>query len=127
MAALLTSETGSPAKIAKYINECRDMQITVLPPDVNSSDWNFTPVGDAIRFGLGAVKNLGPAAVEAIRNAREQVGRFRSIYQLCYSVDLASTNPRMLESLIPAGAMESLDGNRAQLMAVGAGAIAAVQ
>jgi DNA polymerase-3 subunit alpha len=127
MAALLTSETGNPVKIAKYINECRDMQITVLPPDVNSSDWNFTPVGDAIRFGLGAVKNLGPAAVEAIRTAREQVGRFRSIYQLCDSVDLASTNRRMLESLIRAGAMDSLDGNRAQLMAVVEGAMEAGQ
>ncbi len=127
MAALLTSETGNPAKIAKYINECRDMQITVLPPDVNSSDWNFTPVGDAIRFGLGAVKNLGPAAVEAIRNAREQVGRFRSIYQLCDSVDLASTNRRMLESLIRAGAMDTLEGNRAQLMAVVEGAMEAGQ
>ena len=127
MAALLTSETGNPAKIAKYINECRDMQITVLPPDVNSSDWNFTPVGDAIRFGLGAVKNLGPAAVEAIRSAREQVGKFRSIYQLCDSVDLASTNRRMLESLIRAGAMDSLEGNRAQLMAVVEGAMEAGQ
>ena len=127
MAALLTSETGNPAKIAKYINECRDMQITVLPPDVNSSDWNFTPVGDAIRFGLGAVKNLGPAAVEAIRTAREQVGKFRSIYQLCDSVDLASTNRRMLESLIRAGAMDSLEGNRAQLMAVVEGAMEAGQ
>src|SRR6185295_2146794 len=83
MAALLTSETGNPAKIAKYINECREMGITVLPPDVNSSDWNFTPVGEAIRFGLGAVKNLGQSAVEAIRVAREESGRFHSIYQFC--------------------------------------------
>ncbi|MBZ5591510.1 MAG: DNA polymerase III subunit alpha [Acidobacteriia bacterium] len=127
MAALLTSETGNPAKIAKYINECRDMGITVLPPDVHSSDWNFTPVGDAIRFGLGAVKNLGPSAVEAIRAAREKVGRFRSIYQLCDSVDLASTNRRMLESLIRAGAMDSLEGNRAQLMAAVEGAMEAGQ
>ncbi|HUJ20720.1 MAG TPA: DNA polymerase III subunit alpha [Bryobacteraceae bacterium] len=127
MAALLTSETGNPAKIAKYINECRDMGITVLAPDVNSSDWNFTPVavGDgssglatgAIRFGLGAVKNLGPSAVEAIRVARAPVGRFRSIYQFCETVDLASVNRRMVESLIRAGAMDSLEGNRAQLMA----------
>src|SRR5438094_149662 len=96
MAALLTSETGNPVKIAKYINECRDMNITVLPPDVNSSDWSFTPVadllGDAIRFGLGAVKNLGPSAVEGIRAAREPLGRFRSIYQFCDTADLASIN-----------------------------------
>jgi DNA polymerase-3 subunit alpha len=118
MAALLTSETGNPVKIAKYINECRDMNITVLPPDVNTSDWTFTPVEDAIRFGLGAVKNLGASAVEAIRAAREQVGRFRSIYQFCDAVDLSSINRRMIESLIRAGAMDTLDGSRAQLMAV---------
>ncbi len=131
MAALLTSETGNPAKIAKYINECRDMNITVLPPDVNSSDWSFTPVadllGDAIRFGLGAVKNLGPAAVEGIRAAREPLGRFRSIYEFCDTVDLASINRRMIESLIRAGAMDSLEGNRAQQMAVVEGAMEAGQ
>jgi DNA polymerase-3 subunit alpha len=127
MAALLTSETGNPAKIAKYINECRDMGITVLAPDVNSSDWSFTPVGEAIRFGLGAVKNLGPAAVEAIRAAREQVGRFRSIYQFCEVVDMASINRRMIESLIRAGAMDSFEGHRAQLMEVVEGAMEAGQ
>jgi DNA polymerase-3 subunit alpha len=138
MAALLTSETGNPAKIAKYINECRDMGITVLPPDVHSSDWNFTPiaagdggsrpgVGGAIRFGLGAVKNLGSAAVEAIRVARETVGRFHSIYQFCDTVDLASINRRMIESLIRAGAMDSFDGTRAQLMAAVEGAMEAGQ
>jgi DNA polymerase-3 subunit alpha len=127
MAALLTSETGNPGKIAKYINECRDMGITVLAPDVNSSDWSFTPVGEAIRFGLGAVKNLGPAAVEAIRAAREQVGRFRSIYQFCELADMASINRRMIESLIRAGAMDSFEGHRAQLMAVVEGAMEAGQ
>ena len=127
MAALLTSETGNPAKIAKYINECRDMGITVLAPDVNSSDWNFTPVGEAIRFGLGAVKNLGPAAVEAIHAAREQFGRFHSIYQFCELVDMASINRRMIESLIRAGAMDSFEGHRAQLMAVVEGAMEAGQ
>jgi DNA polymerase-3 subunit alpha len=127
MAALLTSETGNPAKIAKYINECRDMGITVLAPDVNSSDWNFTPVGEAIRFGLGAVKNLGPAAVEAIRAARERTGRFQSIYQFCELVDMASINRRMIESLIRAGAMDLFDGHRAQLMAAVEGAMEAGQ
>ena len=70
MAALLTSETGNVAKVVKYINECREMSIRVLPPDVNESEWTFTPVkdatGDAIRFGLGAVKNVGQGAVEAL-------------------------------------------------------------
>jgi DNA polymerase-3 subunit alpha len=132
MAALLTSETGNPTKIAKYINECREMGITVLPPDVNSSDWNFTPVDDAperigIRFGLGAVKNLGPSAVEAIRVPREQVGKFRSIYQFCELVDLGSINRRMIESLIRAGAMDSLEGTRAQLFVSVEGAMEAGQ
>ena len=127
MAALLTSETGNPAKIAKYINECREMRITVLAPDVNSSDWNFTPVGEAIRFGLGAVKNLGPSAVEGIRTAREQAGPFRSIYQFCEMVDMASINRRMIESLIRAGAMDSFEGHRAQLMAAVEGAMEAGQ
>jgi DNA polymerase-3 subunit alpha len=127
MAALLTSETGNPAKIAKYINECREMGITVLPPDVNSSDWNFTPVGKAIRFGLGAVKNLGPSAVEAIRVAREESGRFHSIYQFCELVDLGSINRRMIESLIRAGAMDSFEGTRAQLFVAVEGAMEAGQ
>jgi DNA polymerase-3 subunit alpha len=117
MAALLTSETGKPDKVVKYINECRDMGITVLPPDVNSSDWSFTPDGNAIRFGLGAVKNVGQNAVEAIVQARAEAGRFRSLYQFCECVDLAAVNKRVLESLIRAGAMDSLEGTRAQLFA----------
>ncbi len=123
MASLLTSETGNTAKVVKYINECRDMRITVLPPDVNASDWTFTPDGEAIRFGLGAVKNLGPAAVESIRAARERVGRFHSIYQFCETVDLTALNRRMIESLIRAGAMDTLAGTRAQLMAAVEGAM----
>ncbi|HLY15870.1 MAG TPA: DNA polymerase III subunit alpha [Bryobacteraceae bacterium] len=132
MAALLTAETGNPAKIVQYINECREMQITVLPPDVNASDRTFTPDStdpnrNAIRFGLGAVKNLGPNAVEAIRVAREKLGRFLSIYEFCEHVDLSSINRRMIESLIRAGAMDSLEGNRAQLFAAVEGAMEAGQ
>jgi DNA polymerase-3 subunit alpha len=98
------------------------MGITVLQPDVNASDWSFTPDdtapnGRGIRFGLGAVKNLGPNAVEAIRAAREKLGRFLSIYEFCEHVDLSSINKRMIESLIRAGAMDSLEGTRAQLFA----------
>jgi DNA polymerase-3 subunit alpha len=118
MAALLTSETGNTAKVVKYINECHEMGITVLPPDVNHSEWSFTPDGQAIRFGLGAVKNLGQSAVEAIAKAREEVGRFHSIYQICEKVDLGAVNRRMIESLIRAGAMDSLEGTRSQKFAV---------
>ncbi len=123
MAALLTSETGNTAKLAKYLFECREMGIRVLSPDVNTSDLDFTPVGDAIRFGLGAIKNLGQAAVEAIVRGRQQAGRFRSLFHFCESVDLGAVNRRAIESLIKAGAMDSLGGRRAQLMAALDGAI----
>ncbi|MFB3778215.1 MAG: OB-fold nucleic acid binding domain-containing protein, partial [Bryobacteraceae bacterium] len=98
------------------------MGIRVLPPDVNSSDWNFTPDmaepdRRAIRFGLGAIKNVGRSAVEAIQRARQSTGRFRSLYQFCERVDLSALNRRMLESLIKSGAMDSLGGARAQLFA----------
>ncbi len=127
MAALLTSETGNVAKVVKYINECREMNIRVLPPDVNASEYTFTPVrdelGDAIRFGLGAVKNVGQNAVEAIIKARTELGRFRSIYQFCEHADMTSINRRVMESLIKAGAMDGLQGARAQLLLALDGAI----
>ncbi len=116
MAALLTSETGNVPKVVKYINECREMKIRVLPPDVNASDCNFTPDGDAIRFGLGAIKNVGGAAVDAVVKARGEVGRFRSLFHFCELVDISQLNRRMIESLIRAGAMDGLGGTRAQLM-----------
>ncbi|HTU48022.1 MAG TPA: DNA polymerase III subunit alpha [Bryobacteraceae bacterium] len=115
MSALLTSESGNTDKIVKYINECREMNIPVLPPDVNRSDFHFTPAGDAIRFGLGAVKNAGQGAIEAIVAARQQDGAFASIYDFCERVNLANVNRRVLESLIKAGALDSTGANRAQL------------
>jgi DNA polymerase-3 subunit alpha len=127
MAALLTSETGNTAKVVKYINECREMGITILPPDVNHSDWSFTPDGQAIRFGLGAVKNLGQSAVEAIGKARQEVGCFLSLHQFCEKVDLGAINRRMIESLIRAGAMDSLEGTRSQKFAAVEGAMEAGQ
>jgi len=127
MAALLTSETGNTAKVVKYINECREMGIKILPPDVNHSEWSFTPDGNAIRFGLGAVKNLGQAAVEAIAKARAEVGRFTSLHQFCEKVDLGAINRRMIESLIKAGAMETLEGTRSQKFAAVEGAMEAGQ
>ncbi|MGD0200445.1 MAG: DNA polymerase III subunit alpha [Bryobacteraceae bacterium] len=123
VAALLTSETGNTAKVVKYISECRDMGIRVLPPDVNSSDWSFTPDGGAIRFGLGAIKSLGQAAVESILGARRDAGPFRSLYDFCERVDLGAVNRRMIESLIKAGALDSLAPVRAQLFAAVEGAM----
>ncbi|HEY3936549.1 MAG TPA: DNA polymerase III subunit alpha [Bryobacteraceae bacterium] len=115
MSALLTSEAGNMDKVVKYINECREMGIRVLPPDVNQSDLNFTPAGDAIRFGLGAVKNVGHGAVEAIVAAREEGGVFTSIYNFCDRINLANVNRRVIESLVKAGALDSTGANRAQL------------
>jgi DNA polymerase-3 subunit alpha len=115
MSALLTSEAGTTDKIVKYINECREMGIRVLPPDVNHSDLNFTPAGDAIRFGLGAIKNVGQGAVESIVAAREEGGAFKSIYEFCERVSLGNINRRVIESLVKAGALDSTGANRAQL------------
>src|SRR6202049_3706085 len=117
MAALLTSVTGSTDDVVKYINECREMGIAVEAPDINVSDANFTPHGSAIRFGLGAVKNVGHTAIDSIGAGRRELGRYGSIYEFCEKVDLRLLNKRVLESLIKSGAMDSL-GRRAQLMAV---------
>jgi len=117
MAALLTSVTGNTDDVVKYINECREMGIAVEPPDINVSDANFTPHGNAIRFGLAAVKNVGHYAIESIGNGRKTLGRYRDIFQFCEHVDLRLLNKRVLESLIKSGAMDSL-GRRAQLMAL---------
>jgi DNA polymerase-3 subunit alpha len=118
MAALLTSETGNTEKVVKYINEARGMGITVLPPDVNSSALDFTPVGEAIRFGLRAIKNVGENTVKGILEARTELGRFHSIYQFCDHIDPRLLNKRVLESLIRSGAMDSLGSRRSQLFAV---------
>ena len=118
MAALLTSETGNTDKVVKYINECRDLGIRVLPPDVNKSNLTFTPDAGAIRFGLGAVKNVGVGAVEAIVAARADGGPFVSLDNFCERVDLAAVNKRVLESLIKSGAMDEFRATRAQLFAV---------
>src|SRR5207253_7879118 len=117
MAALLTSVTGSTDDVVKYINECREMGISVEPPDINVSDANFTPHENAIRFGLAAVKNVGHNAIESITAARKELGRFSSFFEFCEKVDLRLLNKRVLESLIKSGAMDAL-GTRAQLMAV---------
>ena len=118
VAAMLTSETGSTEKVVKYINEARSMGITVLPPDVNSSDLNFTPIGDSIRFGLAAIKNVGENTVKGILAARESLGRFNTFFQFCESIDSRLLNKRVLESLVRAGALDGLGAHRAQMMAV---------
>ena len=118
LSALLTSEMGSTDKVVKYINECREMGIAVLPPDVSSSGKDFTPDGQAIRMGLCAVRNIGAAAADSIIEARRTGAPFQSLYDLCERVDLTTVNKRILENLIKCGAMSSLQGNRAQLTAM---------
>src|ERR1700685_158841 len=118
MAAMLTSETGNTEKVVKFINEARSMGITVLPPDVNSSDLNFTPVGDSILFGLAAIKNVGENTVKGILAARETLGRFSSFYEFVESVESRQLNKRVLESLIRAGAVDGLGAHRAQMIAI---------
>ena len=117
MAAMMSAETGNTDKVVKYINEARGMGITVLPPNVNSSDVDFTPVGDEIRFGLRAIKNVGENTVKGILQARESLGRFSSFFQFCESVDSRLLNKRVLESLVKAGALDGLGANRAQMIA----------
>ena len=117
MSALLTSEINNSDKIVKYINECRDLGIKILPPDINVSDLNFTPSGQEIRFGLGAIKNVGTNAISTILEARKRVSRFGSLFEFCEEIDLRVVNKRVIESLIKAGALDSLGGHRSQLLA----------
>ncbi|HET6205232.1 MAG TPA: DNA polymerase III subunit alpha [Terracidiphilus sp.] len=117
MAALLTSETSKPDNVVKYIGECREMNISVEPPDVQVSGAQFTPHGDAIRFGLAAVKNVGGNAIEAIAKGREEVGgRFKDFWEFCEKIDLRVMNSRVIQSLIKAGALDSM-GTRGALYA----------
>src|SRR5947199_8531000 len=117
MAALLTSEMADTDKIVKYIDECRAMDLRVQPPDVNVSAVQFSVAGDTIRFGLAAIKNVGEAAMESILATRKQDGPFKSLEDFCARVDLRLVNRRVLESLIKAGAFDSLGLPRAHLLA----------
>ncbi|MGY6497153.1 MAG: DNA polymerase III subunit alpha [Microcella sp.] len=123
MAALLTSVGDSKDKMAVYLNECRRMGITVLPPDVNESIEYFAAVGDDIRFGLGAVRNVGHNVVEGIRQARDDKGRFTGFHDFLKKVPTPVANKRAIESLIKAGAFDSLGDTRRALMEIHEGAV----
>jgi len=126
MAALLTSEAGNTDKTVKYINEARGMSISILPPDVNESDLYFTPIGEAIRFGLAAIKNVGENTAKAIRESRLNQGEFRSLYEFCERIESRFLNKRVFESLIKSGAVDSL-GSRESMLASVDDAVAALQ
>ena len=115
MGALLTSVGDDKDKLAMYLNECRHMGITVLPPDVNESSLNFTPVGTDIRFGMGAIRNVGANVVAAMVSAREEKGAFTSFSDYLHKVPAVVCNKRTIESLIKAGAFDSLGHPRRAL------------
>jgi len=116
LASMLASVAGNMNKTAEYVEECNKMNIAVLPPCVNESGYHFSPTDKGIRFGLSAIKNVGTQAIESIIKARE-TGPFKSFIDFCKRIDLRVVNKRVLESLILSGALDSLDGHRAQLYA----------
>ncbi len=118
MAAILSSSIGDTDSVVKFINEAREVDLHVLPPDVNESGYKFTVVGEKrIRFGLGAVRNVGRSAIDSILAARRD-GPFTTIFDLCERVDLRLCNKRVFEALIASGALDNLGGHRAQYWAV---------
>ena len=126
MAALLTSETSKPENVVKYIGECKEINIAVVPPDVQVSAASFTPKGDSIVFGLAAIKNVGHNAIDSIIAAREaltaeglvsgKTDGFTSLWEFCDKIDLRLMNKRVLESLCKAGALDAF-GPRARVFA----------
>jgi DNA polymerase-3 subunit alpha len=118
MASLLTSEIGNTDKIVMYIAECKDMGISVLPPDVNESMLDFHSTGGKIRFGMLAIRNVGEGAIRSVLQYREAHGRFRNLFHFCEEVDSRSLNKRVLESLVKSGAMDSLGWRRSQYMSL---------
>jgi DNA polymerase-3 subunit alpha len=126
MAAVLTSVRDDKDKSALYLNECRRLGIKVLPPDVNESSANFTPVGTDIRFGLTAIRNVGANVVEAIVSAREEKGRYASFEDFLRKVPVVVCNKRTIESLIKGGAFDSLGHTRKGLVSVHEQAVDAV-
>ncbi len=123
LAALLSAGIGDTDAVVKYISEARDLGLEILPPDVNESGWKFTVVGDTrIRFGLGAIRNVGHSAAQSIIAARTEKP-FTSLYDLCERVDLRVCNKRVFEALIHAGALDGLGGHRAQFVAALDGAM----
>ncbi|MGH3714002.1 MAG: DNA polymerase III subunit alpha [Micromonosporaceae bacterium] len=123
MAALLTSVGDDKDKMAVYLAECRRKHIKVLPPDVNSSAGQFTPVGDDIRFGLAAVRNVGSGVVESIQRSRTEKGRFENFYDFLRKIEPQACTKKVVESLIKAGAFDSMGHTRKGLLAVHADAV----
>ena len=118
MAALISSVMDTKDKVPFYVNVANEMGINVLPPDINESVIDFRGVGDRIRFGLNAVKNVGENAIRNILEAREKSGPFRDLFDFCERVDLGAVNGRAIESLIKSGAMDSIGPSRRGMLKV---------
>ncbi len=119
MTALLTAEMAYSDKVVGHIEECRRMGVEIVPPSINESQSEFTVVADKkIRFGLGAIKNVGDKAIESVLSARAKAGAFESIFHFCEHVDLRAVNRIAVEAFIKAGAMDGLKARRSQMMAV---------
>ncbi|MCP4298006.1 MAG: DNA polymerase III subunit alpha [Proteobacteria bacterium] len=116
MAALLTADINKPDSVVKLINECKEMDIPVLPPDINESELIFTTHENKIRFGLNAIKNVGAAALSNILEAREQQNDFKTVLDVFTSIDTSKVNSRVLEALVKGGVFDSLEPNRRKIM-----------
>ena len=118
MAAVLSSDMDKTDKVVVFIEECRQMRLTLLPPDINRSEFRFTALEDgSVQYGLGAIKGVGESAISAILEERKQRGPFANLHDLCRRVDTRKANRRVLEAMIRAGALDSIDPNRARHMA----------
>jgi DNA polymerase-3 subunit alpha len=118
MAALISSVMSTKDKVPFFVSRCEEMGIEVLPPDVNESGHDFKVVAGNIRFGLDAVKNVGAQAVEAIVQAREEGGSFRSLWDFCRRVDCRAVNRKAIESLVKCGALDSTGASRSGMLQV---------
>jgi DNA polymerase-3 subunit alpha len=116
MAAILTNEVNDTDSLIRYITECRDNGVEVLPPDINQSDKAFTVVGDKIRFGLSGIKNVGDSALDSILAVRNENGAFTSFAHFCSTVDSRKVNKKVLESLVKAGCFDSMGLRRSHLL-----------
>jgi DNA polymerase-3 subunit alpha len=116
MAASLTIARNNTDTLTVLLDECRRMEIPVLPPDINQSTLNFTPTDEDIRYGLAAIKNVGEGAAQSMVDTRIADGSFTTLFEFCERIDLRAVNRRVVESLIAAGALDGLEGHRAQKM-----------
>ena len=116
MAASLTTDRHNAKRLPVLLDECRRLGIPVLLPDVNESMLSFMPTEDGIRYGLAAIKKVGEGAAQNLIEARERHGRFKNLFALCERVNLRVVNQQVLKTLIAAGALDSLEGHRAQLI-----------